>query len=67
MKNPKFIRSDRRAFLKGAAVASGAAAVAAPATVLAEPLDAKTPLVKAPHKGYEENSYIRDYYERARF
>jgi phosphodiesterase/alkaline phosphatase D-like protein len=65
-KSPKFIRSDRRNFLKGAAVAGGAAAVAAPVTTIAA--EPKTPEV-APvaDKGYQENEYIRDYYQLARF
>ena len=63
----KFIRSDRRLFLKGAAVAS-AATVVAPAVVQAgetEVAPATTPAVE--HKGYQENEYIRSYYDRARF
>lgn len=65
-KSPKFIRSDRRNFLKGAAVAGGAVAVAAPATTLAvEPVKAEASA--AADKGYQENDYIRDYYQLARF
>lgn len=62
----KFIRSDRRSFLKGAAVAGGAAVVA---PSVAQASDA--PAIVEPEgkldKGYEENQYIRNYYERARF
>ncbi len=66
-KKTRFIKTDRRSFLKGATVAGGAAIVApgaaiaaaeeAPVTVKASPVD----------KGYEENDYIRNYYDRARF
>lgn len=62
----KFIKSDRRNFLKGAAVAGGAAVVAPNVTVASE----KVEMVKVPEvkdKGYEENDYIRNYYDRARF
>jgi len=62
----KFIRSDRRSFLKGAAVASGAAVVAPSIATASE-----SPAVVAPteklDQGYEENDYIRNYYDRARF
>jgi len=62
----KFIRSDRRSFLKGAAVASGAAVVAPTVATASE-----GPVIEAPtaklDKGYEENDYIRNYYDRARF
>jgi len=65
----KFIKSERRNFLKGAVVASGAAsaAVLAPNATAAD--KAKEPLeVQAKgDKGYEENDYIRNYYDRARF
>lgn len=65
-KSPKFIRSDRRNFLKGAAVAGGAAAVAAPVTTIAvEP--EKIEVSPELDKGYQENEYIRDYYQLARF
>lgn len=66
MSKPKFIKSDRRAFLKGAAVAGGAAVVApgvATASETAPQLDAARPA----DKGYQENEYIRNYYNRARF
>ncbi len=62
----KFIKSERRNFLKGAVVAGGAAVVA-PSAVVAAP---KVEVVKIPateDKGYEENDYIRNYYDRARF
>jgi len=65
----RFIRSDRRSFLKGAVVAGGAAVVAPSAAsatdVLPEVEDLKGP--GKVDKGYEENDYIRNYYERARF
>ena len=62
----KLIKSGRRNFLKGAVVAGGAA-VAAPSTTVAseKPESLQTP-VKG-DKGYEENDYIRNYYDRARF
>ncbi len=62
----KFIRSDRRSFLKGAAVAGGAAVVAPSVATASE---APVPDVSATKldKGYEENDYIRNYYDRARF
>jgi len=63
----RFIRSDRRSFLKGAAVAGGTAAVA-PSVALASELPADDiPSLQVVDKGYEENEYIRNYYERARF
>jgi len=65
-KSPKFIRSDRRNFLKGAAVAGGAAAVAAPVTTIAAEPE-KIDVSPAADKGYEENDYVRDYYQLARF
>ena len=68
------IRSEklsRRGFLKGAAVAGGAAAVGAvgaqvQAGVAAQP---RTEQVKAPAspKGYHETPHILEYYEKARF
>ena len=62
----KFIRSDRRSFLKGAAVASSAVVVAPTMASAAEVPVADEPAVKL-DKGYEENDYIRNYYDRARF
>ena len=62
----KFIKSERRNFIKGALVAGGAAAVVPAAAVAVE---VKEPLKVDVQgdKGYEENDYIRNYYERARF
>lgn len=62
----KFIKSERRSFLKGAAVAGGAVVIAPTAAVAAEPA---APIEKPVNgdKGYEENSYIRKYYDIARF
>ncbi len=63
----KFIKSERRSFLKSAVVATGAAAVV-PATTVASEI--KDPVVKVQDKadkGYEENDYVRNYYDRARF
>ena len=66
--NKKFIKSDRRNFLKGAVVAGGAAAAAAAPTVSASVETVETPEpVKVADKGYKENDYIRNYYDRARF
>lgn len=62
----KFIRSDRRSFLKGAAVASGAAVVAPSIATASEVTAVEGPVANL-DKGYEENEYIRNYYERARF
>ncbi len=65
-KEIKYIEDNRRSFLKGAVVAGGAAVVA-PSVVIA----AEEPLVEVDvspaDKGYEENDYIRNYYDRARF
>ena len=66
-KKTKFIKSDRRSFLKGAAVAGGAAVVAAGTAEAAEPAVAVEPVTGVADKGYEENDYIRNYYNRARF
>lgn len=62
----KFIKTDRRSFLKGAAVAGGTAVVAPGIATAAEPV---APVDPEPTngKGYEENEYIRNYYNRARF
>jgi len=63
----RFIKSERRAFLKGAAVVGGVAAVA-PATTMAS--DEQPVVIDEDDlmpKGYEENEYIRKYYDRARF
>jgi hypothetical protein len=65
MSKTKFIRNDRRTFLKGAAVAGGAAVVA-PVASAAEGESPVEPVVPA-DKGYQENEYIRNYYNRARF
>lgn len=65
-KKTKFIKSDRRSFLKGAAVAGGAAVVAGTAEA-AEPVVPVEPVSGKADKGYEENDYIRNYYNRARF
>lgn len=62
----KFIKSERRSFLKGAAVAGGAAVIAPAAAVAAEATPVEPVVIKA-DKGYEENEYIRSYYDLARF
>ena len=62
----KFIESERRNFLKGAVVATGAAVVVPATTVASELEEPLKPADKA-DKGYEENDYIRNYYDRARF
>ncbi len=62
----KFIKSERRSFLKGAVVATGAAAVA-PATTVASDLKQPVETLDKNSKGYKENDYIRNYYDRARF
>ena len=64
-----YFTSDRRTFLKGAAIAGGAAALtAASATGLVESA-AKAPPAAAPatadktaSKGYHETQHIKDYY-----
>lgn len=66
MSKTRFIKNDRRAFLKGAAVAGGAAVVAPGIATANEATPQITP-VKPAAKGYEENEYIRNYYDRARF
>ena len=65
-KKTKFIKSDRRSFLKGAAVAGGAAVVASGVAEAVEPVVEIEPVADKA-KGYEENDYIRNYYNRARF
>lgn len=62
----KFIKSERRSFLKGAAVAGGAAVIA-PAVVVAAETTAPVETPVTGDKGYEENGYIRKYYDIARF
>ena len=66
MSKTRFIKNDRRAFLKGAAVAGGAAVVAPGVATAKQETPLVTP-VKPDTKGYEENEYIRNYYDRARF
>ena len=63
----KFIKSERRNFLKGAVVATGAAAVAPATTVASEIKEPVVNLQNKADKGYEENDYIRNYYDRAKF
>lgn len=62
----KFIKSERRSFLKGAAVAGGAAVIAPTVAVAAEPTAPIEPVASG-DKGYKENGYIRKYYDIARF
>ena len=62
----KFIKSERRSFLKGAVVAGGAA-VAAPSTTVASEKPEPLQVEDKGSKGYKENEYIRNYYDRARF
>ncbi len=62
----RFIKTERRSFLKGAAVAGGVAVVAPSAAVAVENAPEVEP-VAAGDKGYEENDYIRKYYQIARF
>ena len=65
----KFIKSDRRNFLKGAVVAGGAASAAAiaPNAAVASEVEEPLKVQDKADKGYEENDYIRNYYDRARF
>jgi len=67
-KQTRFIDAKRRGFLKGAAVASTAAATGTAAA--STTLDAE--LVPAPEsttesKGYRLTDHVRTYYDRARF
>ena len=62
----RFIKTERRSFLKGAAVAGGAAVIAPSAAVAMESQPEVEPVATG-DKGYEENDYIRKYYEIARF
>lgn len=65
---PAFINANRRGFLQGAAVASGAAATGVATTVASSEVAVDTPIdVKADAKGYELTDHIRKYYKRARF
>ena len=54
---------DRRAFLKGVATASGAAALAAGGQASA----AAPGQAPGTSKGYQETGHVRDYYKSARF
>ncbi len=63
----KFIKTERRSFLKGAAVAGGVAVIAPTAAVATEASGPVEPVITSADKGYEENDYIRNYYDRARF
>lgn len=62
----KFIKTERRSFLKGAVVATGAAAVV-PVTSVASESTQLVDVQNKADKGYKENDYIRNYYDRARF
>lgn len=63
--------SDRRAFLRGVAVAGGATAVAvAGGAAVADVSVGKAEVAKAKAKagtGYHETDHIRDYYRLAQF
>lgn len=67
----KIPKSDRRAFLKGAAVAGGATAVAvAGGAAVADVSGDKPQAAKAKaegSKGYHETDHIRKYYRLAQF
>lgn len=62
----RFIETERRSFLKSAAVAGGVAVIAPTAAVATESTPEAEPVASG-DKGYEENDYIRKYYEIARF
>lgn len=68
MKRPK---NDRRAFLRGVAVAGGATAVAVAGGAAVADVSADKPeAVKARaegSKGYHETDHIREYYRLAQF
>jgi len=66
----KGVSMNRRGFLKGAAIAGGAAAV----STLTQGVTADTQIVKKPARaaddkpeGYRMTPHIREYYEKARF
>ena len=67
----KTLKGDRRAFLKGVAVAGGATAVAAAGGAAVADVSAeKAPAAKAKaegSKGYHETDHIREYYRLAQF
>jgi nitrous oxide reductase len=61
---------SRRGFLKSAAVAGGAAGVAALGSQVQAGVDEQTPAAKtatSPAKGYRETPHVREYYAKARF
>jgi nitrous oxide reductase len=66
----KGVSTNRRGFLKGAAIVGGAAAV----STLSQGVTADTQIVEKPAnaaddepKGYRMTPHIREYYEKARF
>ena len=66
---PTFINANRRGFLQGAAVASGAAAtgMAAAAVASSDATVDSDVEVTTEAKGYQLTDHIRKYYKRARF
>lgn len=60
---------SRRAFLKSAAVAGGAATVTTLGSQVQASVEDGSPAEKqtSPSKGYRETPHIREYYEKARF
>ena len=58
--------SERRSFLKGAAITTAAVGSGAlAANALAEPADAEKKLVT--EQGYQESEHVKEYYRLARF
>ena len=66
---PAFINANRRGFLQGAAVASGAAATGVATVVTASGDTTLDSVADVPTKGkgYELTDHIKKYYKRARF
>ena len=63
------VRTGRRGFLKGLAVAGSGAAVAGLATTAQAAVQAEPQRVEdePEHSGYRETAHVRSYYEKARF
>lgn len=63
------VQKDRRKFLKGVAVAGGAATAVVMANgAVADATEDEQPVeASAKRKGYEETPHVRTYYDKARF
>ena len=65
---PAFINANRRGFLQGAAVASGAAATGVATAVASSETTPDSVVVESTEaKGYQLTDHIKKYYKRARF